>query len=551
MVIFTVFAGRRMLSVSLTLIFLLGCLSVACLIFFPEQPRPVRIGLNSPCPALAEAILSNFAGEVEVVPLSEGAAEQLARGELDYYLSGQEVQGFEQQTVGQVVAAVVASCLNPREEITLQELENLLAQSPEQVLISEELALEDFFWFEHSYLPTKEVIDLVATGDAFLGLIPLQRRVPALQVLAVDRIDPRGPEVLASKYPLKCRLTVQKRPLTWRERLQELVGRGQEDYLLSYLQSSANAYWDPWHAQAKFGAAGDVMLDRDVKKAGLEKGWEWIFAEAAPLLRGMDLAFCNLECPIGSKGKFINMFQAPPEAIAGISYAGFDVVSLANNHILDYHHEGMQETMAILTDNSIAGVGAGRNIHEARKPVIMEVNGITIGFVAYTEMWFVHAREPISWQATEEEPGVAPARLEYVAEDIADLRDKVDIIVASFHWGKEYADEPTTEQKALARGAVDAGADLVLGHHPHVLQGIEFYKQGVIAYSLGNFVFDQRLPKTQESMVLEFTLSKRGVLDMTIHPAYIQGMQPIILEGNRKSYLYNRIRGLSLDRTED
>ncbi|HBI56690.1 MAG TPA: hypothetical protein DDY38_07680, partial [Firmicutes bacterium] len=168
-----------------------------------------------------------------------------------------------------------------------------------------------------------------------MGLIPLQRRVPALQVLAVDGIDPRGPEVLASKYPLKCRLTVQKRPLTWRERLQELVGRGQEDYLLSYLQSSANAYWDPWHAQAKFGAAGDVMLARDVKKAGLEKGWEWIFAEAAPLLRGMDLAFCNLECPIGSKGKFINMFQAPPEAIAGISYAGFDVVSLANNHILD------------------------------------------------------------------------------------------------------------------------------------------------------------------------------------------------------------------------
>ena len=404
-----------------------------------------------------------------------------------------------------------------------------------------------FFWFEHSYLSTEEVIDLVATDDALLGLIPLQRRVPALQVLAVDRIDPRGPEVLASKYPLKCRLTVQKRPLTWRERLQKLVGRGQEDYLLSYLQSSANAYWDPWHAQAKFGAAGDVMLDRDVKKAGLEKGWEWIFAEAAPLLRGMDLAFCNLECPIGSKGKFINMFQAPPEAIAGITYAGFNVVSLANNHILDYHHEGMQETMAILTDNSIAGVGAGRNIHEARKPVIMEVNGITIGFVAYTEMWFVHSREPISWQATEEEPGVVPARLEYVAEDIADLRGKVDIIVASFHWGKEYADEPTTEQKALARGAVDAGADLVLGHHPHVLQGIEFYKQGVIAYSLGNFVFDQRLPGTQESMVLEFTLSKRGVLDMTIHPAYIQGMQPVILEGNRKAYLYNRIRGLSLD----
>lgn len=549
MLVFTTLAGKRMLHISLALILIIGSFAVVALFLLQKQPQPVRIGLNSPNSALAEEILSGFAGEVQIVLLAEeGAAELLARGELDYLLSGQGGQGFEQRIVGHVMAAVVASYFDPREEITLQELESLLAQAPGQVLISEELALAGFFWFEHgNYLPTEKVIAEVAADDTLLGLIPLQRRVPALRVLAVEGIDPREAEVLGSEYPLICRLRVQKRGLNWRERLKACLGKQQEDLLISYLRSAANPYWDPWPAQARFGVAGDVMLNRDVKKAGLEKGWEWIFAQVAPMLRSMDLAFCNLECPIGSKGKFINMFQAPPEAIAGITYAGFDVVSLANNHILDYHHEGMLETLAILAENKIAGVGAGGNIEEARRPVIIEVNGITIGFIAYTEMWFVHAREPISWQATEEEPGVVPARLDYVWEDITALRDKVDIIVASFHWGKEYEDEPTAEQKALARTAVDAGADLVLGHHPHVLQGIEFYRQGVIAYSLGNFVFDQRLPGTQESMVLEFTLSKQGVLDLTIHPVYIQNMQPIILEGSRKAYLINRIKGLSLD----
>lgn len=548
MLVITTFAGKRMLGMSLALICIIGGLSVAGHWIFRQQPQPIRVGIYSPNLALGEAILCGFAGEVEIVPMSTGAAEGLARGELDYYLSGQGVQGSPQQTAGHVVAAAVASYFNPRGELTLQELESLLTQAPEQVLISDELALGDFFWSgQGSFLPTAEVVAAVAADDALLGLIPLQQRMPAVKVLSLAGIDPREPEVLGSNYPLKSRLRVQKRPPSWREKLQAFLGKRQEDVLVGYLRSFANPYWDPWHAQAKFAAAGDVMLDRDVKKAGLEKGWEWLFAEAAPLLRTMDIAFCNLECPIGSKGRFINMFQAPPEAIAGITFAGFDVVSLANNHILDYHHEGMQETMAILAENNIAGVGAGGNLEEARRPIIMEVNGLKIGFVGYTEMWFVHARESISWQATEDEPGVVPARLDFVWEDITAIRDKVDIIVASFHWGKEYEDEPTAEQKALAWKAVEAGADLVLGHHPHVLQGIEFYKQGVIAYSLGNFLFDQRLPGTQESMVLEFTLSKQGALDLSIHPVFIQSMQPIILEGSRKVYLFNRIKSLSLD----
>jgi poly-gamma-glutamate synthesis protein (capsule biosynthesis protein) len=293
-------------------------------------------------------------------------------------------------------------------------------------------------------------------------------------------------------------------------------------------------------------AAGDIMLDRDVKKVGLQKGWEHIFAEVAPRIRQADLAFANLESPIGDKGHFINMFQAPPEAIKGVAYAGFDVVSLANNHTLDYHHAGMFETMRLLEEHKIDWVGAGNNIHEARAPLIKEVNGVRVGFLAYTEMWFIHAREPISWEGTEDEPGVAPARLDIIVEDVGKLRSNVDCVIVTIHWGKEYIHEPTPEQKRLARAAIDAGADLVLGHHPHVLQGIEFYKKGVIAYSLGNFVFDLNLPKTWETMILEFTLSATGPLDMKVIPAYIFGVQPQILEGSHKNALYGQIRDFSL-----
>lgn len=534
--------AKKMLYVPSALLVLL-CLMLAVHLMQP-QVRPVRVGVDSPSPALGAEILKNFASRVEVIPLSRETDLGTAWGKLDYFLTTNKSLGSGGQTVGHLVAAVVVNFFHPRQEIFLEELTTLIAESPEQVLISDELDLACFPWGGRGdFLPTEKVIAAVGK-DPVIGIVPLHKRRPNLRVLTVNGIDPREEEVLTSLYPLKARLKLYRRPPTFREKLRNF--RGKEQILVNYLLSEANPYWNPWHSQGRFAAVGDVMLDRDVKKAALAHSWQWIFAEAAPLLRSMDLTFCNLECPIGSKGKFINMFQAPPEAIEGIVHAGIDIASLANNHILDYHHEGMLETMEILTKNNISGVGAGNNLEAARRPVILDVKGIKVGFAAYTEMWFVHAREPISWQATYDEPGVVPALQEYIWEDITDLRDEADVIIASFHWGKEYASQPTPEQKALARIAVDAGADLVLGHHPHVLQGIEFYKHGVIAYSLGNFVFDQRLPGTQESMVLEATLSKEGVLDLHLHPARIVNMRPVLLGGRNESHLLNRIAKLSL-----
>lgn len=541
-----ILACSRKTVLAVILILLIAAAAVLSALLPPLlQSKPPRIAICSPYSALAEELLPDGAGEIftrNQHPHLDG---------LDYYItSGEPLAGWISHPAGDAVAALIVSYFNPRTAITHRELEQLLAESPEKVLISQQLALPGLPWFDRysSYLPSQSVLEQVAANGQLVGIVPLHHRTAAVRVLPVDGLDPRRRDTVRAGYPLTAPLLLQHpAPNLWQRLRQRL--RPQTDPLLDHLDSAANPYRDLWQNQASFVAAGDVMLDRDVKKEGQNRGWEWIFAQVAPFLSKADLAFCNLECPIGQRGRFINMFQAPREAILGMASAGFDIVSLANNHILDYHFEGMFETIELLAKHDIAGVGAGRDIAAARKPVILEVNGIRVGFLAYTEMWFVHAREPISWQATETEPGVAPAKLEYVVEDVSSLREQTDIVVVSFHWGREYDHQPTDEQIRLGRAAIDAGAHLVLGHHPHVLQGIEFYRQGVIAYSLGNFVFDQRLPHTQESMVLAFTFSRRGILDLTIHPAHIYGFRPRLL-GEAGAGLAGKIRSLSQELAE-
>ncbi len=491
---------------------------------------PFRIGMEGLSPALiSELVALGQIGGVKLAAKPE-LLSQLAGGELDYVLElDKATPGLVSMFVGKLVPAIVVPFFASVTEINLAELQRLIAAEPDAVHVSDILALPGFPWWESPvhYCSSTEVKQNLRTGQAKIGIIPLQDRAPSVRVLPLAE----GEDLLTRQLFLS-RLE-KSWPESWKSRL---VG-GEEPQL---------NYQAPEERQFTFLAAGDIMLNRDVEKVGLQKGWEYIFEEVAPLIRQADLAFANLESPIGDKGHFINMFQAPPEAVEGLAYAGFDLVSLANNHTLDYHHAGMFETMRLLAEYGIDWVGAGKDINEARAPLIKEVNGVRAGFLAYTEMWFVHAREPISWQGTEDEPGVAPAELELITEDIALLRDLADCVIVTFHWGKEYTHELTAEQKRLARAAIAAGADLVLGHHPHVLQGIEFYKEGVIAYSLGNFVFDLNLPKTWETMVLEFTVSSKGVLDMKVMPAYIFGVQPRILEGRHRDSVYSHIRNLSL-----
>lgn len=258
-------------------------------------------------------------------------------------------------------------------------------------------------------------------------------------------------------------------------------------------------------------AVGDVMLARLVGERIALWGTRYPFEGEGiqPLLSGADLAFGNLECAISERGERQDKgytFRASPAVTDGLTYAGFDVLSLANNHTGDFGHVALTDTLAILEEVGIAAVGAGETITEARRLQVVEANGLRVGFLAYNEIgpsWFA---------ATETRPGSAFMDLEAIRADVAAARREADVVVASCHWGIEYTPYPTAYQREVAQALAEAGADLVLGHHPHVVQGLGYYPETLVAFSLGNFIFDQGLSEqTEEGLILRALLDPGGV----------------------------------------
>ncbi|GAW92404.1 CapA family protein [Calderihabitans maritimus] len=299
-------------------------------------------------------------------------------------------------------------------------------------------------------------------------------------------------------------------------------------------------------------AVGDVMLARKVGRLMEEKGLYYPFAKIAARLQSADLTFGNLESPISDRGFPLPRkgiwFRARPETVRALVYSGFDVMSLANNHALDYESPALLQTIEILARNGIASVGAGENLMQARKSVVKTVNGVRVGFLAYSDMadliwdW----NYPRSMRATEERPGIAPLDEKIILEDIAELRKKVDIVVVSLHWGEEYSDYPTAGQRRLARRLIDAGAHLIIGHHPHTLQGLEVYRHGLIAYSLGNFVFDQNWSlETRQGLILDLVLTPLGIREARIMPIFIHQSQPRIASGEQGQAILEKTVRLS------
>ncbi len=290
--------------------------------------------------------------------------------------------------------------------------------------------------------------------------------------------------------------------------------------------------------QVTLAAVGDIMLARQVTGTLESKGFDYPLASAKAKLEAADVRFGNLESPLGTGGTPIPgkgiWYRGKPEALETVVRGRFDIINLANNHILDYDTALFNETLTALDQKKIAHIGAGQNLDEARAPVIVEKNGLRIGFLGYSDMAeiFWDYSYPRMFAATDEVPGIAPLRREMILEDIAKLKKKVDLVVVSLHWGEEYQNVPTPAQKELAHDVVDAGACLVLGHHPHAIQGVEFYDGAVIAYSLGNFITDQQFDDiVRESMVTTFTLTPEGVVATEVLPAFLTDHQPRLLTG--------------------
>lgn len=283
--------------------------------------------------------------------------------------------------------------------------------------------------------------------------------------------------------------------------------------------------------------AGDVTLgyhyeeyvDELVKKGTpKDEALAWGFARVRDVTTKADLFVANLECPFTANGEKIAKnfnFRARPELVAALAAGGVDVVSLANNHLMDYGPEGLFDTLTTLDQHRVVHFGAARNLAAARAPAIVDVKGVKVAFLGY---FFLGDRniEPKEVIATADTPGVAgdfsdlAALTAAVRADVRAAKKKADHVVPFFHWGREGRAEPEPYQVALAKAAIDAGASAVIGSHPHVLQPIDRYRGAPIVYSLGNFVFGGNWdPKDKRTALVELTLTKAAVTQVRVLPA--------------------------------
>lgn len=293
----------------------------------------------------------------------------------------------------------------------------------------------------------------------------------------------------------------------------------------------------------KLIAVGDIMMGRTVGKLlqNNSRGFDAAFDNVARLLKTGDIVFANLESPLTTSTKSLNkknkiILKGSPESISAIKAAGFNVLSLANNHMLDYYDTGLFDTMELLDKNNIAHTGAGRNLDDARKPAILEKNGIRIGIISYTDMAYTYVGNPsINYAAGNDRAGVAPRKYESIREDIIRLRDQVDLIAVSLHWGVEETFRITPEMVDFAHKLLDDGADMILGHHPHQFQGIEMYKGKPIIYSMGNFIFDQNDPENMETFILEMNYEKNTLKSMSAIPVRIVDKSRAVIQSSNNA----------------
>lgn len=261
---------------------------------------------------------------------------------------------------------------------------------------------------------------------------------------------------------------------------------------------------------------GDIMPSRWVDRAMERRGYDFPFENIRPLLASHDIVFGNLESPVRD-GRTVTAgemrFRTDPEFIPALARAGFTIVSLANNHIGDEGEVGVASTTRYLADSDIHWVGAGTT-SEAYAPAILETRGMRIAFVAGNDPAIVHP----SYCANERRLGSACFDEKRIVEGLVAARSQADFVVFSMHAGTEYATTSDSLQRRIAHLAIDSGADIVIGHHPHVIEEREFYAGKWIYYSLGNFIFDQewsRNTKLGLALGVELKKSDASILRFT------------------------------------
>lgn len=299
-------------------------------------------------------------------------------------------------------------------------------------------------------------------------------------------------------------------------------------------------------------AVGDILMHQDVKRAAeLDPGGlPALWSDLVPLFQEADFAFGNLETPIapttGRPGVPFQ-FNAPAALPAGLRASGFTVLSTANNHAFDQGSRGVRETLERLRAEQLAALGSGEDRGQAERLQVLERQGLKVAFLGFTDLFNLD----LNRRATE--PWVRGLDLEPALQSVREARGRAHLVVVSLHWGNEYQHEPTRRQRDIARRLVEAGCDLVLGHHPHVLQPVQLLesggRKGLVAYSLGNFISNQdrfyHWPETpapegdnRDGGLLEVELLRTPgqavqVESLRVHPLWTENEAPQASRGRR------------------
>ncbi|HHT9126155.1 MAG TPA: CapA family protein [Candidatus Brocadiia bacterium] len=297
---------------------------------------------------------------------------------------------------------------------------------------------------------------------------------------------------------------------------------------------------------------GDVMLGRLVNDSLKSVSPEYPWGDTLPLFKATDVRICNLECVIADSGEPIPKtfnFRSDAKNIAVLKTAHIDMVSLANNHALDYGPEALEEMIGHLDDAGIAHAGAGVNAAAARASTHISVHGATVALLSFTDY---AGRD---WEAGRETPGVryCPVDLENVCarvliEDVRMARVNAEIVVTSAHWGSNWGYAPEKEHQKFAHALIEAGADIVFGHSAHVFRGIELFKGRLIIYSAGDFIDDYAIDKIErndESFVFVVEFNDSRVVRIRMYPIIIDNFQARLAPYVRAKTIATRMEALS------
>ncbi|MDO8963403.1 MAG: CapA family protein [Coriobacteriia bacterium] len=269
-------------------------------------------------------------------------------------------------------------------------------------------------------------------------------------------------------------------------------------------------------------AVGDLLFDLGPRRLIDAQGGAAPLAKVASILKAADVTIANLETTLSNRGESVKgkpanlIFNGHPRGIESLTTAGIDLVSLANNHAMDHGTPALEDTLAALDEAGVKHAGAGLSTKAAWEPAIIEVKGRRIAYVTATQI------VPSYFEPGPDRAGIANGKnVEKVVTAIRAARKRADIVIVSLHWGKEQAYAANASQVSQSKRFIDAGADIVLSHHPHVMQGIDTYKGKLIAYSLGNFLFPYKTTEGRKSFILRFDYGPAGVGNITAVPVYL------------------------------